>query len=397
MKKFFIALSVLAALFLTVVPSQALVGMPDRVPANELISIFVVSMTGNLDTLIIINETDGFSGLTPATARAIHWMMWDPLSQHKADRSIRYTPNDVVAISCRDIIFNTLTVNERISLEADLDTDGVNESYIGYVTWNDEVIATGVEQNDFNHFVGKMYVVDLNGGIGSGISIAGRESFVGIFNQMNQGSIVPPYILANYQLGQSEATSILPTWLAPGSINMMEGWSPLALAMSRYRNAVGAPVPAAVAPATGLPAWFRMIPRWYLYTDAGENNIFVWKSFNSPNQGALFPPANWSFSAFIYDNDEHPTSKQINLPRELNYIDIREIVPPDWIPASGTMAGWVDIRLLSNSGAVGNPAGWQYMDFLCYSWQRSNNASASLNWSALFESHREAGSLNLIP
>ena len=377
MKKFFIALSVLAALFLTVVPSQALVGMPDRVPANELISIFVVSMTGNLDTLIIINEVNGFAGFAPATARALHWKMWDPNSAHKADRSIPYTPNDVVAISCRDIIFNTLTVNERISLEADLDTDGVNESYIGYVTWNDEVIATGVEQTDFNHFVGKMYVVDLAGGIGSGVSIAGRESFLGVWNATG--------ILPVYDIWQSEATSIV----APTFTNIREAWSPTAMAFARYRNAMGAPVPAAAL----LPQWFRMLPRWYLYTDAGENNIFVWKSFNSPNFPAPAGPASWSFSAFIYDNEEHPTSKQINLPRELNFIDMREIVPPDWFPVSGTMAGWLDIRIPSNSGAVGNPSGWQVMDFLCYSWQRSANASASLNWSAFFESHRDVGSV----
>lgn len=359
------------------VPSQALVGMPDRVPANELISIFVVSMTGNLDTLIIINEVAGFSGATAATQRAVHWMMWDPLSAHKADRSIPYTPNDVVAISCRDIIFNTLTPNERISLEADLDTDGVNESYIGYVTWNDELrSAPGLLLSDRNHFVGKMYVVELAGGIGSGVSIAGRESFAGI--AFDTG------IATAYQLGQSEATSVV----APAFDGIREAFSGQAMAMSGYRNAVGAPVPA-----TALPvSVFRLLPRWYLYTTAGENNVFIWKNFNSPGPigGA---PASWSFSAFIYDNDENPTSKQINLPRELNFIDMREIVPPDWFPVSGTMAGWIDIRFPSISGAAGNPVGWQYMDFLCYSWQRSANASASLNWSALFESHRAAGSI----
>lgn len=376
MKKFFITLSVLAALFLTVVPSQALVGMPDRVPANELVSFFVVSMTGNLDTLIIIQEVGGWAGGGgAANARGLHWKMWDPLSMHKADRTIPYTPNDVVAISCRDIIFNTLTVNERISLEADLNTDGVNESYIGYVTWNDENIPTGIEQTDRNHFAGKMYIVDLAGGIGSGISIAGRESVPGI---QFAGGFVPAF-----QNGQLEAVAATPpSWV--GSVR--EGWSPTALAYTNFRQASN-------VNAAGLPLFFRMMPRWYLYTDAGENNIFVWKSFNSPNLPAPAAPASWSMSAFIYDNEEHPTSKQINLPRELNYIDIREIVPPDWIPASGTMAGWLDIRIPANSGAPGNPSGWQYMDFLCYSWQRSQNASASLNWSALFEAHREAGSL----
>ena len=382
MKKFFIALSVLAALTFSVVPSQALIGMPDRVPANELISIFVVSMTGSLDTLIIINEISGISNTTglASGARALHWKMWDPSSAHKADRSIPYTPNDVVAISCRDIIFNTLTANERISLEADLDTDGVNESYIGYVTWNDEVISSGLEVNDLNHFVGKMYIVDLTGGIGSGVSIAGRESLAGIAT--SGGFTAVPFLAAGATDRQSEASSVAPVFTG-----VLEGWSPLALAITNYRQLVNG-----VPNALGLPSYFRMLPRWYLYTDTGENNIFVWKSMNSPSiigEAA----SSWSMSAFIYDNEEHPTSKQINLPRELNYIDMREVVPPDWFPTSGTMAGWLDIRLLANSGSAGNPVGWQYMDYLCYSWQRSRTVSASLNWSALFEAHREAGSL----
>jgi len=371
MKKFFIALSVLAALALSVVPSQALVGMPDRVPANELVSIFVVAMDQTLDTLVIVTET-GTIGSTLLAPRALHWKMWDPNSAHKADRSIPYTRNDVVAISCRDIIFNTLTPNERISLEADLDTDGVNESYIGYITWNDEV--GGVEQTDLNHFFGKMYVVDLMGGIGSGITIAGRESLAGI---ATNGGFV-----SNWQAGQSEASSVI----APTFTFVREGWSPTALAYTNFRQAMN-------ISGAGVPTYFRMMPRWYLYTTAGENNIFVWKSVNSPNNPAPAGPASWSMSAFIYDNEEHPTSKQINLPRELNFIDIREIVPPDWIPVSGTMAGWLDIRIPANSGAAGNPSGWQYTDFLCYSWQRSQNASASLNWSALFEANREVSSL----
>ena len=376
MKKFFIALSVLAALSLTVVPSQALVGMPDRVPANELVSIFVVAMDQSLDTLIIIQET-GATGNTATAAKALHWKMWDADSAHKADRSIPYTKNDVVAISCRDIIFNTLTVNERLSLEADLDTDGVNESYIGYVTWNDE--WAGIENSTLNHFVGKMYVVNLEGGIGSGVSIAGRESLAGI--ETNAGIAASAWLN-----GQSEITALA----GGGGITysgIREGWSPIALAIGNFRQMRNdTPLPTTV-----LPGFFRMLPRWYLYTAAGENNIFVWKSFNAP--AATGVATSWSFSANIYDNEEHPTSKQINLPKELNFIDVREVVPPDWIPTSGTMAGWIDIRLPSNSGSAGNPWRWEYMDFLCYSWQRSANTSASLNWSALYESHREVGSL----
>jgi hypothetical protein len=368
MKKFFIALSVLAALSLTVVPSQALVGMPDRVPANELISIFVVAMDQSLDTLIIIQET-GATGNTATAAKALHWKMWDADSAHKADRSIPYTKNDVVAISCRDIIFNTLTVNERTSLEADLDTDGVNESYIGYVTWNDE--WAGVESTRFNHFVGKMYVVNLAGGIGSGVTIAGRESLLGD---------------TGFEAEQREVTAI--TAFAPVFAGLREAFSPVAYMFTEWRSRNDAAI-GALVDYTYVP-FFRLLPRWYLYTSAGENNIFIWKSFNAPASSSTVA-ASWSFSMMVWDNDEHPTSKQINLPKELNFIDVREVVPPDWIPTSGIMAGWFDIRFPSNSGSAGNPAWWQVMDFLAYSWQRSANASASLNWSALYEANREVG------
>jgi len=362
MKKFFIALSVLAALFLTVVPSQALVGMPDRVPANELLSFFVVSMDRSLDTLIIVQEV-GTHGRTATAPYSLHWKMWDPSSAHKADRSVPYTKNDVVAISCGDIIFNTLTANERVSLEADLNTDGTNESYIGYVTWNDEL--NGVEVNTANHFVGKMYIVNLTGGIGSGVTIAGREALLN----------------TTWDRRQYEFTSVTAGTIAANTVSALEGFSPVAYAVSAARERLSTPA------AETVPDVFRLLPRWYLYTDAGENNIFIWKSFNAPGAASL--GVNWSFSIMIYDNEENPTSKQINIPKELNFIDVREVVPPDWYPTSGTIAGWMDIRFPSNSGAAGNPYRWQLMDFLCYSWQRSQNASASLNWSALFESNRQ--------
>ena len=392
MKKFFIALSVLAALTLSVVPSQALVGMPDRVPANELVSFFVVSIDQTLDTLIIIDEVGNFSGDSTTTQRSLHWKMWDPRSNHKADRSIPYTRNDVVAISCRDIIFNTLNPLERVSLEADLDTDGVNESYIGYVTWNDEISNTAVEQSDRNHFVGKMYIVNLAGGIGSGVSIAGRESLLAL------GTVGVAPGVNEFMAQQSDASSVTGATITYTSVR--EGFSPVAYATTAYRQmnelrpAIWDELADVAANSTTFA--FRLLPRWYLYTSAGENTVFVWKSMNSPAPVGV-AAASWSFSVNIYDNEEHPTSKQINLPDELNFIDVREVVPPDWIPTSGTMAGWIDIRFPSTSGSAGNPVGWAFMDFLCYSWQRSANASASLNWSALYESHREVSTIDARP
>ena len=365
MKKILVTLCFCTVFAVSVNLSEALVGIPDRVPANKLISFFVVAMDGNLDTLMVVHET-GAHGETSNGAYGLHWIMWDATSRHKADRSIPYTKNDVVAISCRDIIFNSLTPTERKSLEADLNTDGTNESYIGYITWNDEL--AGAEVNDANHFVGKMYIVDLAGGIGSGVSIAGREALLG----------------AGWMDGQSEASDAI----IPAFTGVLEGFSPFAYAITAFRQRNNN------EPSTTLPSnfYFRLLPRWYLYTDAAENNIFIWKSFNAPS--ATVAEADWSFSMMVYDNEENYTSKQVDISRELNFIDVRDVVPPDWMSVSGTMGGWFDIRSPSNSGSAGNPTGWQYMDFLCYSWQRTGNSSAGLNWSALFESHREVGTLN---
>ncbi|MBU0733677.1 MAG: hypothetical protein KJ573_16160, partial [Proteobacteria bacterium] len=71
MKKIFIAVSILAVLCFSVAPSQALLGMPDDVPGNDVVlPFFVVSMSGygNTNTLLVISDLR--SGLTESTTGA---------------------------------------------------------------------------------------------------------------------------------------------------------------------------------------------------------------------------------------------------------------------------------------------------------------------------------------
>ena len=85
MKKFFIALSVLAALLLGVAPSQALVGMPDDVPGADAVIPFICSTditTGTgLNTLIAFTEVGGVTGVKPAATNTDFNFRYDVMQQ----------------------------------------------------------------------------------------------------------------------------------------------------------------------------------------------------------------------------------------------------------------------------------------------------------------------------
>ena len=80
-----------------------------------------------------------------------------------------------------------------------------------------------------------MYIVDLAGGIGSGVSIAGRESL----------------LAAGWMDGQSEASdAIIPTFTG-----VLEGFSPFAYAITAFRQRNNN------EPSTTLPSdfYFRLL------------------------------------------------------------------------------------------------------------------------------------------
>ena len=122
-------------------------------------------------------------------------------------------------------------------------------------------------------------------------------------------------------------------------------------------------------------------------------------------------PDSWLRTADIIREDESAESITINLPHELNYINIANLITGLW-PAP--VGGWVDIRFdvtHANLPVVLPDTFDDWIDefpqakslvplfaeWLAYSYQTDSTANADLNWGALFESHRDIGTfINLL-
>lgn len=392
MKKFYIALSALALLALTVVPSQALTGIDDLVEANQFTVPVVCAIDETLDTLVAIHEVAGL-GTTANPLNApwrLHWQLWDRRSGEIINDYISYTPNDVTTLAVgAQIIWNQLSPADLAGIAADLDNDGVNDHYVCYITFQDTRQVAGFPATTINHLVGKYYLANVTQGRAAGNSAAGREYIDTAYNGITDTGYHP------YQR--------VPTWVggAPiyafNNVNFTSNWeafSPLAYAVSEWREQ-GVSVQSQILINGGLyrgvGVGLNFVPRWWLYTENGENNIFVWKSVNQTATNPADPATigGWtSITISVYDNEEDYVSRNIDLPDELNILDVKEIIPQTWIPVgllpTDQLGGWFDIPMPGARFA-------HAVDLLAWNWQRAYNANATLNWSALFEVNRVVG------
>ena len=388
MKKFFIALSVLAALFMMVAPSQANDGLPDLVPANRFIIPVVVAMDGSLDTIVAIHEVSGLgvNPLTGANARWIHWILRDWNSNEIINDHISYTPYHVVTIAVgASIIFPRLgaTDPDVVALEADLDGDTVNDHYVAYLECIDTMgsPASASVTSTENHLVGNFYWADVTGGIAAGSPAAGREYLIG----------------QNYhdyqKLPTAWSAAGVPTFgAAPGATSAVgwEAWSAIAYATSRLREEnLNDPTYDENGDIANPPST-RFIPRWWLYTETGLNTMFIWKSRNTTAAStASTAPGGWTnIPVEAWDNDENSVSRTIDLPYEINWFRVRNILPTDYEPSTllPNRGGWLDIQVPANRFS------WA-VDMIGWSWPRAQSSDATLNWSALLEIHKEVGTL----
>ena len=392
MKKFFIALSVLAALFMMVAPSQANDGLPDLVPANSFIIPVVVAMDGSLDTIVALHEVAGLGSQTGVHAYWIHWILRDWNSGEIINDHIPYTPYHVVTMAVgASIIFPRLGADDPdvLALRADLDGDGTFDHYVAYLELQDTTgsIAKDSVATTVNHLVGNFYWADVSGGIAAGSPAAGREYLT--------GQNYHPY-----QKVPSWSTAGLPTYTDTdlGTLRTSaagpEAWSALAYATSRLREE-----------SLGDPAWnssgltsngpssgpsTRFIPRWWLYTDTGLNTMFIWKSRNTTAASTSSEsPGGWTgIPVEAWDNDENSVSRDIDLPYEINFFRVRKILPTDYEPTTliPNKGGWLDIQIPASRYS------WA-VDMVGWSWPRAQSANAQLNWSSLLEMHKDIGTL----
>jgi hypothetical protein len=348
-------------------------------------------------------------GTSPDNAYRIHYILYDRDSVEQHDEFRPYTSNDVETWAVgAGILFIQWDVTNPIDLAeldtlfgADLNGDGVNDHYVGYMNFENQFNSAGGgwAQRRSNTLAGKTYVVNLTGGIGSGVSAASREWL--------QGDVTVDTVVVrntDYHPWQKQATwaaaagllGTVPTFTVSG-VGGLEAFSPAAYAVSEARTSLRT-IPLPIASATSdsdnraLMGYFELDPRWFLYTEYGQNTIFVWKSRNM--NGTLTAADSWDFTGLFYNNAEVPVSRLISLPQELNIIDVHGILPASYRPTGNNMTGgWVQIRFPASTGTVAPCRQWPHVDLLAYSWQYATNSDASLNWAALFEAHRSVGTI----
>ena len=344
MKKIITIFSFLVALTFMAGPSYALVGMPDDVPGTDVLQpFFLVDMAGydaglGLDTLIVITDV---SGADPGTAGGIegylHFEIFDKKSKHRGDGTKTYTPNDVVALSVRDMLKDYVGVNDLANLEYDLNGDGTNDTYVGYIDW----VTSRRADFTVDNLMAQVYLVDLANGRAAGTNAPAREWAA---------------TADGYAAAQNGATNF-------------EVFTGNALATSDYRERQDG----ASTPGTNN---LTLTPRWFLKDATATNYLFIWTSLL---RGTIANNWTWEVIVYLYDESENGISITINLPYELNIIDVREELPGSWT----ALGGWFEIPGTGETPTLGGGVEW-----LAYSYQIAESATAGLNWSGLFDVHR---------
>jgi hypothetical protein len=339
MKKTFLVIFVGLALAFMAGPLQAANSNPDDVPGtNPLLPFFLVDVAGfasnaGLDTLVVLQEIAG-GGTQGKTKGIIHVVIRDKRSNEVGDTDFPYTPNDVLAFSVRDLLRNYVGGNQLPGLELTL--NGV-DYYVGYVDFENSLMTA-------DNFVAYMYLVNLANGWAAATTIPAQEDASDPGYSSWQKTTYTSAVYGAYTL---------------------EPYSAYGYATSYYReknnNIPNVP-----------PSTFDLVPRFFLKDKNADTIIPIWSSYNHAG-----PPAySYPVITFFYDNDENRLSVPVNLPHEVNFIDVRDELPTSgpWADVTG---GWIDIPVHVST------CGW-----LSYSYQTASTPSASLNWSVLTAAHR---------
>lgn len=346
MKKIFLVLGVLAALMFCVAPSQAANSNPDDVPGtNPLLPFFLVERAGfatstGLDTLVVLQEIAG-GGTQFKTKGVLHVVIRNKRSVEVGDTDFPYTPNDVLAFSVRDLLRNYVGGTELAGLEVTLGGVGY---YAGYIDFENSLKTA-------DNFVAFMYLVDLARGRAAATTIPSQEDASDAGYDARQQTTYTSSVFGAYTL---------------------EPYSAYGYATSEFRerrNTVNVP----------NPATFSLVPRFFLLDRNAETFIPIWSEYT---HGSGYPTYSYPVICYFYDNDENRLSVPINLPHEVNFIDVRDELPTAGLWANVT-GGWIDIPVHSSI------CGW-----LGYSYQIANSPAASLNWSALMAAHRVVGTVD---
>jgi len=313
MKKFFIALSVLAALMLSVVPSQALIGVPDVDALGvDAIVPFITELdyTGKtgLNTLIIFVDAKGVcttTGGTTAQPKDFHYTVYTVRSKTVYDNDLDCTPYDIVSTDGYTIL-GQMAPDSRSDLEVDLDGDGTNDHYAGYI-WFDK--STNVTSNGIG---GQFIFVNLAKGVAASSNIPMKEYHA----DYTLGTQAAAYSTAMLATDQTELFSI-------GAFQA---------AIDRQDGRIDTAPRAATS--------FGIYPRYYIAASGDETWLLYWQSSNGIS-GTTARPA---FHIDWYDDEENDASSNITINDEFTIIDVEGKIPESLFSASTyKKEGWINL------------------------------------------------------
>ena len=358
MKKLIAVAAILSVMFLGAGTSQAVLGVPDAVPGEDiLIPFFIVSMPGfgSDNSLITITDINGVG-----VPNVLHLRLFDVNSVEQYNEWIDMTPDEVYVGNALDIVNNMAPGAPapappagRRALEADLDFDGINDHWVGYIHFERNPLLAGG-----NDFISSVYQVSVADGMVAGYTGVSMEE------------VATAVALADPRL---EAYS----GAVGADFGGLEAFSAGSLLAAEQVLTTGAPGPA---------AWqFRLLPRVYVADDTANstNLLILWTDV----EVGLFP-AIAPLHINYYDEDENALSSALIITDELNFLDVKDIYPLGLrnVAPLAYIAGWIDIRIPDFS-AVPVPLVQDRM-WLGYSLQRAALSSTTLD--VILEAHRDA-------
>ncbi len=310
MKKFLVLALMLGVLFFGYGTSQARVGVADDVPGADVVIPFMCEKGGTFNTLWAVGEVSG-------AAQTADILVYDIRSTLVYDDEEEWTPRDIVAGNCQDLIAG-MSDMQKAALEV---TFAGKTYYAGYLIY----------YNDFpnrNVFVPWVYLVDLPKGFASGFNGYAAEGFVQIED-------------------------------LPGR--------------PRGLQENGVPITASA-----------MFPRYLILNDKPETATWwiILKGANSPG-GAN----SHRMEGFMCNEEEKCISLKIQLPNELNIINVGPHVPAI-LHTDFPKAGFGVFAMLPYVPGTGG--GFDFADFttLGWSYQRAQGSSVAGTWDVIHPIHR---------
>lgn len=424
--------------------AQAVVGIPDDVPANTILFPFfrvdpVHVGVLQADTLLVITNT-------AASPTTVHLSLWDRRSVHQFNFNISLTGHDVWSCSMWDLLLGghscpsvtssvlspappqvidnlTVCATKDGLIAGSCSDNGLAEPpnktlLAGYVTADAVNSGTtlvpgqaGYPLSNYNVLIGHEYLTNLQAGASTGFNAVSIEAV---------NTKTPNADLVNWGLGGNPTNTVsghnavpvagqpwgfylnkcLEHQLSPCSYDYLEridglsgdlvqtgtGGDPLlgSLDVNGLTPKPSGPCNPNNSSCSNLNLLFRYFTSSAL--DA-HTEVWIWKDRNAflanlwHFLGQNFIPQDAEVTIAMYDESENGFSIQYDLPDEVNFIDVSRII------GSGVPGGWFRIKYEPiQFGALLQSVG--------YSIQRADSdgvapGSATLRWDASFPAHRQ--------